>query len=67
MSPTPFLAVDNNQVEEVLVGSLSANHNPLSRTIRLYVSSEWEGTHHNNNEMVAAYELDSRVVYTLIN
>ena len=43
LSPTPFLAVDNKQVEDVLVGSLSSSCKPLSRTIRLYVSSEWEG------------------------
>ena len=44
MSPTPFLAADNKAVEDVLVGNLSAHHSPLSRTIRLYVSSEWAGT-----------------------
>ena len=42
--PHPLLAADNKEVEDVLIGNLSTHHSPLSKIIRIYVSSEWAGT-----------------------
>ena len=41
--PLLFLVADKREVQDVLTGDLTAQQSVLSRTIRIYVSSEWAG------------------------